>query len=280
MKKCLLPWSGEFGWYIMIHVRRFHALKGYKIAVCDYGEECLYPTADEIYHFTDTTPDEVKRYGRPIPSILLRDIKRQIVSKHKDIEFIHAAFERKLSKYKKISFKPDSLKKRGIKTDILIAPRFRHGRYESMNYQWWPDIANDLLNDGYITALIGKEETSYPIYDNRLLKSWEIEDNVDCIVDLINNTGVVITSNSGIAHLAILCQAPLVMIGHEGGPALRWMNRQRNHSVPFEARFGAEWFRSREKSINFVKEAVRSLAVASALRGSETQGYSFGDLPL
>ena len=60
---CFLPWWGEFGWYIMNHVKRVHGYNHSKKIVCiKFGHECLFPSAHDFYYDWPVVPD-IKKAG-------------------------------------------------------------------------------------------------------------------------------------------------------------------------------------------------------------------------
>ena len=273
-KVCFLPWSGEFGWYLMVHVRRVHKHNAdYKIVCCAPGEECLYPTANEFYHYTDFTPDCQKRHGKPISQQDAAEIKSYFKQRgDRGITYIDAAFDRKGSQYRyeAVQVQPAPQTARNIKTDILVAPRLRAGLDEDRrNLGYWDDIVRALADKGHKVGLIGSKELSYDINIDGVVRSWDISDTVDCIVDMMYNTGMVISSNSGMAHLAILCQTvPLCVLGHKGGPAFTWMKGQWSQKIPFTECHGGIWD-DKDASIEYV------LHVAAQINNLKPRLYGY-----
>jgi hypothetical protein len=124
-----------------------------------------------------------------------------------------------------------------IHPDILVAPRYRlHGAHR--NYAHWAAVIDGLRATGFSVGLIGAKETSvdYPgLGDTR--KAWTYPDNLGTTLHWMHLSQVVLTTDSAMAHLAVLAGAPLWVIygraGVEAGKeAWRWtIPHMRAHAV-------------------------------------------------
>ena len=50
-KVLFLPYAGEFGWFITVHIRRVHLCKtDHKVVLCKSGQEIFFPSATRFIH--------------------------------------------------------------------------------------------------------------------------------------------------------------------------------------------------------------------------------------
>lgn len=226
---CILPWKGEFGWYCMIYPKTVDQIKAdFKVVCCAPGEECLFPSANDFYYYHDTSPDEAKRFDGKMDAEDQAVIQSTVISRYgPDIKFVKVPF-RKNPKHFRNQVYISPLKKRNIVTDILIAPRFRY-RSMDKNFRYWDYIIREFSRD-YRVGLVGKKGLSYDTNIPGIVKSWEVEDTVDCVVDMLLNTKMLLTTSNGIMHLANLCRTVNIAAFSDqaGGPCEGWFENQRS----------------------------------------------------
>ncbi len=214
---CFLPFLGEFGWYIMTHVKR---VQGYnhsnKIVCVKSGHECLFPKAKQFYHDWKDIEDNQKAGIYEIHDHET-ELKNKICDHFNtdDIHFIstsEVSWDEKLSLANNV-FIPKSLHNIGLKTDIVITPRNRkidpHRNWTAEN---WQHVINKLVDNNISIGLCGTKNTSFNL-NNVLHKSYDYID-VDSDVELMNNTKLVISQESGLAYLSYLCKRPTFIIDH------------------------------------------------------------------
>lgn len=212
-EKCLfLPFTGEFGWLIMWAVRLVHYSKAsYKIVCCPKGFECLFPSANEFYtDWKNPIPDELRGGTHRDETLEWPEITA-LYPDAKPIKTVGLSFSQE-----KVIFCPGYIKiepriKRNLQVDICIGTRKR-GMTPSNNYQQWPEIAAYLSERGLTFAIIGNEDSSFPLLGSKYM-SGDFG-GIDGAVELLQNCKLFLGTDSGGAHLAALC-AGCDMVVHE-----------------------------------------------------------------
>jgi ADP-heptose:LPS heptosyltransferase len=121
--------------------------------------------------------------------------------------------------------------------DVLVAPRFRaHGAHR--NYEHWHEVIDDLEIAGFTVGLLGVKEASLDRPGlPKGFRAWDHQDNLGVTLRWMKKAKLVLCTDSGIAHLAVLAQAPLAVIygkaGVEAGKEKwRWVfGHMKAHSV-------------------------------------------------
>jgi hypothetical protein len=217
-----LPWRSEFGTMIMHYVRWVnHEAKNFeRTVVCTRpGLEALFPAATEFFYDWSNPPDECKNTAllkSRENEEYLQLLGEKLLMKHPGAELMFPI--RKMPVHKDWDFTPVPKVVRGLKTDVVIAPRFRNYG-EHRNFEGWMEVAKTLDAVGIKMMSIGAEETSVtdlPVED----ASWKY-DSLDACLEMMQNCKLVVASESGMAHLAVLAGAPLAVIydlkGKEAG---------------------------------------------------------------
>ena len=229
---CFLPWMGEFGWYIMNHVKRVHGYNHLKKIVCiKRGHECLFPTASEFYYnWKDVIPDHKKAgVGKPKEKLEER-IKEEILAQYGDVTFLSPqdtswAEKTSLAEY---HFVPENKLNYGLKVDVVITPRKRKLDAQR-NFQHWQRLVNALIAKGLSVGACGHVNSSYTDIRGLKYRSWDYTD-VDSDVEMIKKAKVVVSQESGLAYLTMLCEKPLFIIDI---PHYDVANKHRRPGVPY-----------------------------------------------
>ena len=108
------------------------------------------------------------------------------------------------------TFKPQPANNHNFDIDIAITPRCRQID-PVRNYKFWQSIVDELSSRGYRVAACGTAEESFDL-NGLAVRSWDYID-VDSDVEIFNTSRVVITQDTGLAYLAMLCERPIIMIG-------------------------------------------------------------------
>lgn len=234
MIKCYLPWRGELGWMLISFVKKFHADSSQnKIICCKAGHECLFPTASHFFYDWQDIPDAQKT------GVVKMDdedyLKSKIIQKfpNEEIDFYSPSEIGWNNKHEfaQYTFIPQPKHKLGLTVDVVITPRNRvvdtHRNWKQENWQY----VIDKLKDHNITVgICGNYETSFHL-NNIMIKSYEHID-IDSDVEMMNNSKLVVTQESGLQYLSFMCQKPTFCIDHyhkDHGADLH-----RNLEVPFK----------------------------------------------
>lgn len=206
------PCRGEFGLKIRYHVPQVHALvrKGGEVVVFhEEGEEALYPgVARRIV--VAGIPDDNRRGMWPKTD---RDEARRLalsVFPGARLFWSEAKAGREEAR-----FLPDPSRPPSFPTaPVVICPRFR--RYGSAkNWDGWAYLARAL---GPIAVAAGNAEASYTGVDELVSYStWRSARPLDATIRALRRADCVIATDAGLAHLAVLCGVPeLLLVTYRG----------------------------------------------------------------
>lgn len=224
-----LPWRGEFGTMIMHHVRRVHAYQAdRKVVCCRKGDEALFPSASDFHYDWEDLPDQQKK-TRSLKGDnnrqYLENLEGQLFKRYPGCRVVFPEYRSEIDRSR--NFRPEPRVRRGLSCDIAVAPRFRqHG--EHRNYQHWPLVVQKLVERGHRVGLIGMRGTSIDCPGvSEDLKGWNY-DSLDAHLELMQSARLVLATDSGLAHLAVLAGCPLKVIydqpGKEAGhPSWPWV---------------------------------------------------------
>lgn len=186
-------WHGEFGLRLRYHVPQAHALLGVQPqpVQIERGMEALYPRATS-YVYADRPKDD-DRHGSP-PRVWTEEER----------------------------FIPQPHQPTGVTAQVVIAPRGRsYGA--TKNWHHWETLL-DLPGVFAAGAPDSSQHLDCPC-------AWDFNRPfLDASIEAINSAELVVASDSGIAHLAILCGTPLLLLTHHGrvspGPVINSRGRK------------------------------------------------------
>lgn len=189
---------GEFGVKIRAHVPIVHAMPGPKVVEIEEGEEALYPSA-ERWVVVPRGDDFARRGMSPMRGEEARFVPRP----HVEPEGLPVA-------------------------DVVVCPR--HRRFvEARNWSHWAALAESLQSSGVSVIAAGAPDSSAPV---PCPATWKWPRFLDATIRAILDAKLVVATDSGLAHLAVLCGTPLLIITHAGrcgdGPIID--SRGRVHS--------------------------------------------------
>lgn len=180
-------WPGEFGLKVRFHVPQVHALLGERPQPVEIeeGEEALYPRATEHIVVRRLREDAYPgasfdrgRAGRP-PRLFPREER----------------------------FVPEPHVRHGIRCDVVICPR-RREYGASKNWPHW--FALSAL-PGVFAA--GAPDSSYAVDCPR---AWDFDRFLDASIEALRAAKLCVATDAGLAHLAVLCGTPLLLITFRG----------------------------------------------------------------
>lgn len=183
----LIPvFRGELGVKVHSHVPAVHALPGRKIVEIEEGEEALYPSADE-WRVVPRVADGERRGHPKLPG-------------HRRARFVPLPF-----------IEPEALPP----ADVVICPRVRD-YVETRNWLHWAALADELQARGVGVIAAGAPDSSARV---PCPVTWEWPRFLDATIRAMLDARLVIATDAGLAHLAILCGRPLLIITHRGRAA-------------------------------------------------------------
>lgn len=205
--KIISPLRAEFGLKLWWHVPVVHAIEGPKVVYHEPGDEALYPSADVLIE-VERQEDELRRnrYERDIDFV--RRIEAEATEVWPDAEIL-----RPQPQWPKKRFVPEPAHRWGIEPDVVVCPRWRtYG--PAKNWPGWIELADRLKGERVEVFAAGAPDSSCPIGCER---AWDYTRFFDASLEAVLNARLVIATDAGLAHLAVLCGTPLLVITHEKG---------------------------------------------------------------
>lgn len=202
----ILPFRGEFGLKLRYHVPAVYALGSGHVIMIEKGEEALYPLAAGWIPVDRREDDERRGWTEPEAPYLREQYPETIELRKGEPE------ER---------FLPAPWKFQGTgAVDVVICPRMRNYA-SSKNWQHWPWLAESLEAEGLKVFAAGAPDSSV---DVGCARAWDYVRFLDASIEAMLGARLVVATDAGLAHLAVLCGRPLLLITYEGlvapGPVL------------------------------------------------------------
>ena len=238
-KPCIiLPHYGEFGWFIIRHIRVSHIVKcPHKVICCRKGDEIYFPNAQEFYYnWKNPQQDHLKNGYRDLrgndiyekhklieniqkkyPNSILLDLSPQnqifknVCNVDSLFEKIPKMVKRQLTIFKilkEVTF-PLSCSSQKLSTDVVIGARQR-AKSTRRNWLGWSKVANFLTENKIKYGVVGIKETTYPI-ENAAYYSWNFK-NEEATINLINNCKIFIGADTGTTHIATFLKKPIILV--------------------------------------------------------------------
>jgi hypothetical protein len=251
-----LPYRGEFGHKVMWHAPRIHAEKSPKVVCCEIGEEALYPSADE-YIFVERKEDakrrELERYDIKFRIAVQEDIRKARAGQA--ISFVHPDRRGPTKR-----FVPAPHIVQDISCDIAVCPRKR-GFGHAKNWKHWADLTRALTKNGHSVFACGAPDSST---DVPCPKAWEYERFLDATLEAFASADLVVATDAGLMHLAVMCGKPVAVICAPGertnpnGPAIRKNRINKANHMKQPIRYMPYWkdVKSLVKAINKFRAEV------------------------
>lgn len=205
--KIALPFRGEFGLKIRFHVPAVHALRP-ELACIEPGEEALYPSASQHLVVARNQDDRRRDLFSKDADFLMR-LREQLRHQYAGADLLETyegmAEER---------FVPEPTVRYGIKADAVVCPRKRtYGAQK--NWDGWWRLAGGLACEGLEVFAAGAPDSSDA--KNTIPAAWHYARYLDATLEAMLGARVIIATDAGLAHLAVLCGRPLVLIAYGGG---------------------------------------------------------------
>lgn len=187
----IAAWHGELGLEILYQVPVVYAMGRDVLVEIEAGKEALYPLARRriIERIPETDEAASRRRGaRGRPRV--RGPKQWFV--------------------------PEPFERQGVDDTLtVVCPRWRH--YGSgKNWSGWQELVDAMskMGDPAITAA-GMRETSYDL-SGPVVRTWDFARELDATIEAMLMARLVIATDAGLAHLAMLCGRPLLLVTYKG----------------------------------------------------------------
>lgn len=205
--KIVLPLRAEFGLKVNWFVPAVHGMEGERAVYIEEGEQALFPSATrwlEVQRQEDKA--RRNRYVRD------KDFVKMIEAEAR-VRFPGAEICRPDTTWPKKRFVPKPMVRRGIGCDVLVSPRKREYGPEK-NWPYWEELTRRLCANGLRVFAGGAPDSSFPVDCER---AWDYDRFLDATIEAMVSAKLCIATDAGLAHLAVLCGTPLLMITHGKG---------------------------------------------------------------
>ncbi len=179
--------TGELGLELYYRVPQVHTICQREPCVVEItqGKEALYPAAAE-WRVVGSDEDHVSRGGRGRPDDLGVEPSRFVPEPHEPHDWQDP--------------------------DVVVCPR-RMDYGGLKNWDGWADLTRNLMASGADVVAAGAPGSSAPVH---CPKAWVCARPLDASIAAMRQARLVIATDSGLAHLAVLCGAPLLVVTYRG----------------------------------------------------------------
>lgn len=234
-KVLVLPFYGEFGWFICSAIRYVHNLVAdEKIVCCRPDEEIFFPTATGFVHNYVVKQHLTKGLGGWLCG-QNRTKNLDLIYKEnphlRDHEVIQSCSKLDCFNDFKQVYSFFDTKHEPIDTEIDIAISARNiAQASGKNWQEWPNVVHHLHTLGLKVGAVGSPHASF---DMRCVdeRAWDHVDYNNASIAILKKAKLVITTNTGIAHLSIFLRRPTLVLDATGGEMMCWIDAQRDLDV-------------------------------------------------
>lgn len=206
--KVVLPARWEFGLLCYIHVPAVYAIEGEYVCYIEPGREALYPGATEHLPVEERT-DHLRRNS------YAKDDAGFIRSLEADAQWRFPGCEiaKPDARWPRKRFIPQPTVRYDIACDVVVCPRKREYG-PTKNWPAWPSLTEQLAAEGLDVFACGAADSSYDVPCSR---SWDYVRTLDATLEAMHAAKLVIATDAGLAHLAVLAGRPLLLITHAEG---------------------------------------------------------------
>lgn len=232
------PFAGEFGWLTGQVLRSFdlHKAKN-KIVCCPETHKVFYPSATGFHHDYELEVKQRVGLGKWFARLDSTKIAHDFMvsdSKYSDYKIW---YHKKTNAWKD----PEVLRHRPKFTpktqcdpvDVVFSHRNRkYQSHRNISPSLYTDTLKTLKDKGYTTGIVGSKSSSSSM-DLIDYRSWDYDNEDDATVEMMQKAKLVVSTNTGIAHLAILLGVPLMLIHETDMPMVCFMEISREPDVFF-----------------------------------------------
>jgi len=213
--KVFLPYRGEFGFICMMHAPQVKAYHGLKAVFIEPGMEALYP--DCGYMYVPVRPDRLRR-ARIEKAWLDRLVKGSKLALDEGVvhEFVEPDPKAPREYFTPVPFTSPSNDVPSV-IDVVVCPRKREYG-EDKNWMHWMELVEVLVKNNLSTFAVGHPDTSFRLEGCRT--AWDKgmgERYLDTTIAAMLRAKLVVATDNGLAHLALMCGRPLALISHGEG---------------------------------------------------------------
>lgn len=208
-KTVVLPYRAEFGIRIRYHVPKVYGLPRPVVVFHEPGLEALYPNAERVLVSSRKDDDRDSSDAK-----FVARVRKRAEAEFPDARILAIDRSTKLRE-KRFRPTPATFQIPGDEEfDVVVAPRYRdYG--PSKNWDAWPEVSGGLMAAGLRVFAGGAKATSYDVPADDY--SWNYSRSLDATIEAIRRSRLVLATDAGLAHLAVLCAKPLLIVASSGG---------------------------------------------------------------
>ena len=211
------PYAGEFGWLTSMALRQFdiHPAKE-KIVCCPESHKVFYPNATGFHHDYNFNISGRKGQGGWHNRTLAVKIAQEFIDsnpKYSDYKVWYPKKGNCWNDGKMFRHEPKfTPKPQCDPVDVVFSYRKRKmASCKNTSPKLYKHTLRMLKNRGYTTGIVGAKSSSGET-ENIDYRAWDYDNEDDATVEMMQNAKLVIATNTGIAHLAILLGVPLMLV--------------------------------------------------------------------
>lgn len=259
------PYGGEFGWFCSHWVRQVAQIKADSLIVCcKKDDEIFYPNATEFYSDYDNTvwPELPQGMGKVGVWGEQGKILEKVLSENPQWRNYTIFRPSKGWEYAMdLNHAVDLTSELDIHVDLVISARncsFKGARskktFTNIDVDTLP--LDELQKLGITIGLIGTKDSTVDL-PNVDIKSYSFDKPNHASVSMMQNCKLAMVQNTGVMHLASLCDSPTVVFGKHKTHMVEWAARQRS-SKSFFRYMGGE-LNDRDSIYSYVKKYFEDL---------------------
>ena len=194
----------------MVHAPQVHCAIGQQdncVVCCEHGLEALYPRASNYYYVDRRIDSERREFLEPT---LFEKIQNLFGEDEMDHEFIKPDLQAPRE-----YFIPEPYHAIEINTnpDIVICPRKRSYGADK-NWGHWQQLSDELCRMDLSVFAAGAPDSSDGTIHCKM-RAWDFPRFLDASIAAMLRAKLVIATDAGLAHLAVMCGVPLLLISYK-----------------------------------------------------------------
>lgn len=230
------PYGGEFGWFCSHWVRQVAQIKADSLIVCcKKDEEIFYPNATEFYddYNNSVWPELPQGLGKKCVWKEQNKILEKVLSEKSQWRDYTIFRPSKGWEYSMdLNYPVNLTTDLDIKVDLVISARNctvkgARAKKTFTNIDVGTLPLDELQELGITIGVIGTPESTLDL-PNVAIKSYSFDKPNHASVSMMQNCKLALVQNTGIMHLASLCDSPTVVFGNHKTHMVEWAARQRS----------------------------------------------------
>ena len=216
-KLVILPFYGEFGFYILNHIRWCYGSDMEENIICCLpGHECLYPHADAFfYDWINPLPDDIRSGDFTSSKSGWQqydtELTKRLSNIYPDHKIVRPTYLSYWDTCDTIKFKP-KVEHLLPNVDIVVAPR-RRAFCNERNYRHWTNVVKELRKK-YTVGIAGNPDYSFQLDADAY--AWNHPGgHTEGTIDLLQNCKLFVSTDTGVGHLGAFLDTPMLVFRND-----------------------------------------------------------------